>query len=125
MSDNLQQQKEELNFIYMSAELVLKLKGKKAAINYIKEQLNSWETETLHCAVIGSANSGKSTFINVIRDMGDDEETSAPTDTVEFTREPADYQDLYNPNLVWSDLPGCGTKLNPRATYVKNMKFER
>ncbi len=57
----------------------------------------------------GESGSGKSTFVNAFRGLGDEEEGSAPTGPVETTMKPEAYlHPKYKTVKVW-DLPGIGT----------------
>ncbi|XP_030643693.1 interferon-inducible GTPase 5-like [Chanos chanos] len=89
--------------------------------NYF-EQLDRVE---LNIAVTGESGSGKSTFINSFRGLGDEEDNSAPTGVVETTKEPKDYPYPKYPNVKLWDLPGIGTPNFKADEYLENVHFER
>lgn len=80
-----------------------------SAINTIKKYLEKQELEELNIGVTGESGSGKSSFVNAFRGLGDDEEGSAKTGVVETTMKPEVYlHPKYKNVKVW-DLPGIGT----------------
>ncbi|KAG1948719.1 interferon-inducible GTPase [Pimephales promelas] len=80
-----------------------------SAINTIKEYLKQQDRVELNIGVTGESGSGKSTFVNAFRGLGDEDEGSAKTGPVETTMESKDYlHPKYKNVKVW-DLPGIGT----------------
>ncbi|XP_074837148.1 uncharacterized protein LOC142003777 [Carettochelys insculpta] len=57
-------------------------------------------------ALLGQTGSGKSTFLNAIRGLGDEEEGAAETGVVETTIVPTSYQLPQQPNVTLWELPG-------------------
>ncbi|XP_052465383.1 interferon-inducible GTPase 5 [Carassius gibelio] len=95
------------------------------AVNTIKEVLEKQDLVELNIGVTGESGSGKSTFVNAFRDLGDEEEESAKTGPVETTMEPEAYfHPKYKNVKVW-DLPGIGTPNFKANEYLKLVKFER
>nr|XP_008123415.1 PREDICTED: interferon-inducible GTPase 5 [Anolis carolinensis] len=95
------------------------------AVSKIMENLQNIENARLDIAVTGECGSGKSSFINAIRGLGDEEEGSAPTGVVETTREPIPYPHPKHPNVTMWDLPGIGTPDFQSSTYLKQVNFSR
>ncbi|XP_057210721.1 interferon-inducible GTPase 5-like [Triplophysa rosa] len=96
-----------------------------SAINTIKDYLKQQDLVELNVGVTGESGSGKSTFVNAFRGLGDEEEGSASTGVVETTMIP----DVYiHPNYknvkVW-DLPGIGTPNFKANEYLQQVQFER
>ncbi len=87
--------------------------------------LRDWHSEPIHIAVTGIAGSGKSTLINTLRGLGPGDQGAAPVGVTESTQQPKDYPHPWYPNLVFWDLPGIGTKLNPRHTYLRKISLEK
>lgn len=80
------------------------------AATRILENMKELENAKLDIAVTGESGSGKSTFINVLRGLEDDEvEGAAQTGVVETTTEPKPYPHPDHPNVRLWDLPGIGT----------------
>lgn len=74
-----------------------------------------------HFAVAGVAGSGKSSLINALCGMGNQDTNAAPTGVVETTLEVARYT---NPNhadqFAWYDIPGSGTLKIPDWQYFNS-----
>ena len=101
-------------------------KAKDSAIEKFKNRLQDWKNEPVSIAITGSSGAGKSTFINVIRGLEDDDDRAAKTDVIECTTEPQDYPHPNIPGLVYVDLPGVGTPKNPRnESFLKKVNFSR
>uniref|UniRef100_A0A8C1SKA9 IRG-type G domain-containing protein n=1 Tax=Cyprinus carpio TaxID=7962 RepID=A0A8C1SKA9_CYPCA len=95
------------------------------AVNTIKEVLEKQDLVELNVGVTGESGSGKSTFVNSFRGLGDEEEDSAKTGPVETTMEPKAYvHPKYKTVKVW-DLPGIGTPNFKANEYLKLVEFER
>ncbi|KTF71694.1 hypothetical protein cypCar_00046401 [Cyprinus carpio] len=91
----------------------------------IKEVLDKQDLVELNIGVTGESGSGKSTFVNAFRGLGDEEEGSAKTGPVETTMEPKAYvHPKYKNVKVW-DLPGIGTPNFKANEYLKLVEFER
>ncbi|KAK7139235.1 hypothetical protein R3I93_016387 [Phoxinus phoxinus] len=96
-----------------------------SAINTIKEYLKQQDLVELNIGVTGESGSGKSTFVNAFRGLGNEEEGSAETGPVETTIECKDYlHPKYKNVKVW-DLPGIGTPNFKADEYLKLVQFER
>ncbi|XP_016146708.1 interferon-inducible GTPase 5-like [Sinocyclocheilus grahami] len=96
-----------------------------SAITMIKEYLKKQNLVELNIGVTGESGSGKSTFVNAFRGLGDEEEGSAKTGVVETTTEPAVYlHPKYKNVKVW-DLPGIGTPNFKADEYLKLVQFKR
>ncbi len=90
-----------------------------SAINTIKEYLKRQDLVELNIGVTGESGSGKSTFVNAFRGLGDEEEGSAKTGVVETTTEPEVYlHPKYKNVKVW-DLPGIGSPNFKADEYLK------
>ncbi|XP_074548514.1 interferon-inducible GTPase 5-like [Halichoeres trimaculatus] len=96
-----------------------------SAAAVLQQYLQEQENIPLNIAVTGDTGSGKSTFVNTIRGVGDDAEGAAPTGVVETTKEVTPYPHPNFPNITLWDLPGIGTMKFPAAEYLKKVGFER
>uniref|UniRef100_A0A3B3S8Q1 IRG-type G domain-containing protein n=1 Tax=Paramormyrops kingsleyae TaxID=1676925 RepID=A0A3B3S8Q1_9TELE len=73
------------------------------AAEKIQEYFNQLDNVTLNITITGESGSGKSTFVNAFRGIGDDDEiNSAPTGVVETTMEPKSYPHPKYPSDVES-----------------------
>lgn len=96
-----------------------------SAINTIKEYLKQQDLVELNIGVTGESGSGKSTFVNAFRGLGDEEDGSAKTGVVETTTEPEVYlHPKYKNVKVW-DLPGIGTPNFKADEYLERVEFKR
>ncbi|XP_032084019.1 interferon-inducible GTPase 5-like [Thamnophis elegans] len=95
------------------------------AVAKIMENLQSLEDTCLNIAVTGESGSGKSSFVNAIRGLGDEEDASAPTGVVETTEKPTPYPHPKYPNVTLWDLPGIGTPTFRASTYLRQVHFSR
>ncbi|KAL8219530.1 UNVERIFIED_CONTAM: hypothetical protein K2H54_026434 [Gekko kuhli] len=67
---------------------------------------------------------GKSSLVNALRGMTDDEEGAAETGFLETTRDMKGYSDPLFPNVTFWDLPGIGTPQSKAAEYPNKYKFK-
>ncbi|XP_044846545.1 interferon-inducible GTPase 5-like [Mauremys mutica] len=79
----------------------------------------------LNIAITGESGAGKSSFLNALRGLGDEDEGSAETGVVETTIEPERYQHSKYPNVIFWDLPGIGTPDFQPDTYLEQVTFNR
>ncbi|XP_073714540.1 interferon-inducible GTPase 5-like isoform X1 [Misgurnus anguillicaudatus] len=96
-----------------------------SATKTIKEYLEQQDRVELNIAVTGESGSGKSTFVNAFRGLGDEDEDSAETGVVETTMEPKAYHHPKYQNVKLWDLPGIGTPNFKADEYLKQVQFER
>ncbi|XP_076831536.1 interferon-inducible GTPase 5-like isoform X2 [Brachyhypopomus gauderio] len=96
-----------------------------SAVDRIKHYFEQQNCVELNIGVIGESGSGKSTFINVFRGLGDEEEGSAETGVVETTKVLLCYSYPKYPNVKLWDLPGIGTPNFKADEYLKDVEFER
>ncbi|XP_045068569.1 interferon-inducible GTPase 5-like [Coregonus clupeaformis] len=95
-----------------------------SAAGKIQEYLKKISDVQLNIAITGESGSGKSTFINVLRGLGDEEEFSAPTGVVETTLKATHYQHPKHQNVKLWDLPGIGTTNFKPETYLQQVGFD-
>uniref|UniRef100_K7E6J9 IRG-type G domain-containing protein n=1 Tax=Ornithorhynchus anatinus TaxID=9258 RepID=K7E6J9_ORNAN len=96
-----------------------------AAARKLQDTLQSLENVRLDVAVTGETGSGKSTFVNAIRGLGDEEPGSAETGVVETTLDPTPYPHPKYPNVTIWDLPGIGTPAFQASRYLERVQFGR
>ncbi|XP_066502756.1 interferon-inducible GTPase 5-like [Hoplias malabaricus] len=106
--------------IQASGEATLEQATKKA-----KEEIDRLFNVRLDIAVTGESGSGKSSFVNALRGLKDNDEDAAPTGSTETTTEPTPYQHPTMPNVTLWDLPGIGSPKFKARTYLKNVTFDR
>ncbi|XP_073714061.1 interferon-inducible GTPase 5-like [Misgurnus anguillicaudatus] len=90
-------------------------------INNVLEQQGRVE---LNIAVTGESGSGKSTFVNAFRGLGDEEEGAALTGVVETTIVPKVFPHPKYKNVKIWDLPGIGTPNFKASEYLEQFPFK-
>ncbi|XP_053123406.1 interferon-inducible GTPase 5-like isoform X2 [Hemicordylus capensis] len=95
------------------------------AASKIMENLQALENSRLDIAVTGESGSGKSSFVNAIRGLGDEDDGAAATGVVETTMVPTPYPHPKHPNVTVWDLPGIGTPEFQSSTYLEKVGFSR
>ncbi|XP_062943741.1 interferon-inducible GTPase 1-like [Cynocephalus volans] len=99
-------------------------KGNIQGVNSaIDDALKGIDNVQLNIAVTGESGSGKSSFINALREVGPEEEDAAPTGVVETTMERTPYKHQKFPNVTIWDLPGYGTCNFQPKDYLGKVKF--
>ncbi|XP_052050330.1 T-cell-specific guanine nucleotide triphosphate-binding protein 2-like isoform X19 [Apodemus sylvaticus] len=107
-----------------SIESHLKDKNLQGALSTITHALRNIDKAPLNIAVTGETGTGKSSFINALRGVRDEEEGAAPTGVVETTMKRTPYPHAKLPNVTIWDLPGIGTTNFPPQNYLMEMKFD-
>ncbi|CAL8347916.1 unnamed protein product [Merluccius merluccius] len=95
------------------------------AASITKKYLEHINNIQLNIAITGESGSGKSTFVNAFRGIGDTDETAAPTGVVETTMKPESFPHPRHPNVVIWDLPGVGTTKFPADQYLEHVGFKK
>ncbi|XP_073458019.1 interferon-gamma-inducible GTPase 10-like [Aquarana catesbeiana] len=96
-----------------------------AALERVKKCLSDVENTPLNVAITGESGSGKSTFINALRGLGDEDEGSAQTGVVETTMEPTPYPHPKIKSVTYWDLPGTGTPNFKASEYLNKVQLKR
>uniref|UniRef100_H3B9J2 IRG-type G domain-containing protein n=1 Tax=Latimeria chalumnae TaxID=7897 RepID=H3B9J2_LATCH len=99
--------------------------GWESVASKIQENLDSIENAKLHIAITGESGSGKSTFVNAIRGVDDEDGEAAETGVVETTMEPTKYPHPKYPNVNLWDLPGIGTPNFKPDEYLQQVNFSQ
>lgn len=95
-------------------------KAKAKAVAEFDQLLNV----SLNIAVTGNTGSGKSSFINALQGLSDDDDGAAPTGVTETTMKVAMYEHPGMPNVKIWDLPGIGSPNFKADKYLKEVKFD-
>lgn len=104
-------------------EAYIEKKQLQKAVSVIENALRNIESAPLNIAVTGETGSGKSTFINALRGVGQEEEGAAATGVVETTMKRIAYPHAKLPNVTIWDLPGIGSTNFPPQSYLTEMNF--
>ncbi|RXN16696.1 interferon-inducible GTPase 5-like protein [Labeo rohita] len=89
-----------------------------------KMKMDQFFNISLNVAVTGNTGSGKSSFVNALRGLKDDDVGAAPTGVTETTMEPVMYEHPEMPNVKIWDLPGIGSPNFKAKKYLKDVKFD-
>ncbi|XP_076128760.1 interferon-inducible GTPase 5-like [Alosa pseudoharengus] len=98
---------------------------KSSSVKKIKENFETLDHVTLNIGVTGNSGAGKSSFVNAIRGLSNDDERAAETGVTETTQTPAPFTHPTMPNVTIWDLPGIGTPKFKAKTYLTDVHFER
>ncbi|XP_062394966.1 interferon-inducible GTPase 5-like [Sardina pilchardus] len=96
-----------------------------AAVQKIKENFETLDHVTLNIGVTGNTGAGKSSFVNAIRGLSNDDEGAAETGVTETTQTPTPFPHPTMPNVTIWDLPGIGSPKFKAKTYLSDVHFER
>ena len=123
MAENIETMDEEaideLKSMYNSSE-------PSGLMSKLKDTLNRWKSKPLNIAIIGNSGTGKSTYINALRNMEEGDEGFAAVGETETTvGDPISYKNPRNSYLLYWDLPGVGTSRYPKGTYLSQVGFEK
>ncbi|XP_063168297.1 interferon-inducible GTPase 5-like [Candoia aspera] len=99
------------------------LGGLSEVVTRIQCSLEAIWNSQLDIAVTGESGAGKSTFVNALRGMSDEEEGAAKTGVTETTMQPTPYPYPGHANVTLWDLPGMGTPNFQADGYLEAVKF--
>ncbi|ROL47790.1 Interferon-inducible GTPase 5 [Anabarilius grahami] len=89
-----------------------------------KEKIDQLLNVSLNIAVTGKTGSGKSSFINALRGVSEDDDGAAPTGVTETTMKATMYEHPIVPNVKIWDLPGIGSPNFKADKYLKEVKLD-
>ncbi|KAF5921299.1 hypothetical protein HPG69_009196 [Diceros bicornis minor] len=95
-----------------------------AIASKLQATLDLLENVRLDIGITGGTGSGKSTFVNAIQGLGDEDPNSACTGVVEMTVDPMPYPDPKYPNVIIWDLLGIGTPTFWADRYLKRVLLD-
>uniref|UniRef100_A0A8C5PVZ0 IRG-type G domain-containing protein n=1 Tax=Leptobrachium leishanense TaxID=445787 RepID=A0A8C5PVZ0_9ANUR len=91
----------------------------------IQKEMSEYENTTLDIAITGESGAGKSTFINALLGVSQDDEDDAETGVTETTTEPKAYKHPQDQTVTYWDLPGLGTPSIKSQQYYEKVHFEK
>lgn len=89
----------------------------------IQQELTLLENAMLNIAITGVSGAGKSSLVNAMLGMADDEIGAAETGVTQTTMDPVGYQHPMFPKITLWDLPGIGTPEFKPEEYLKKVNF--
>ncbi|XP_039368346.1 interferon-inducible GTPase 5-like [Mauremys reevesii] len=104
-------------------QMAVKAGNLSRAFSVVKKSDELLTNIKINIAITGNSGSGKSSFINAIRSLNDDDSGAAETGLAGKKKTP--YSDPKHPNVILWDLPGIGTMNFPAETYLKDMNFDQ
>ena len=117
-TDNLSMEKEIKNLRQIAQK-----EGLMAMSKYIKMTLNRWQTEQIKIAITGLGATGKSTFINTIRNVKPRDDGFAKAGSGDTTITPTLYIHPTNDQITYCDLPGYSSTMFKKEDYISEMKI--
>ncbi|XP_074048833.1 interferon-inducible GTPase 5-like [Macrotis lagotis] len=93
--------------------------------NKLRTTLHTLENIRLDFAILGEKGSGKSTFVNAIRGLGDEDQGSSRTGLVENTLNPVPYPHPKYPNILIWELPNITSHLFQADEYLEQVRYNR
>ena len=120
-TDNLSAQVEinDINNLRRLAEN----EGPIAVSAYIDESLDRWKKEQVKFAITGRSATGKSTFINTIRNLKPRDDGFAKTGSGNMTLEPTLYMHPKNDQIAFYDLSGYSSTKFKKENYLSEVKI--
>ncbi|XP_073078242.1 LOW QUALITY PROTEIN: immunity-related GTPase family M protein-like [Manis javanica] len=91
----------------------------------VRETLETVCSAQLSIAVTEDSGNGVSSFVNVLRGLGHEEETSAPTGVVRTIQSPTSYSSSCLPTVMPWDLPGMGAAAQSLENHLGEMPFSQ
>ncbi|XP_028633562.1 uncharacterized protein LOC114629653 [Grammomys surdaster] len=102
----------------------LENKNLQGALSEISHALRNIDKAPLNIAVTGETGTGKSSFINALRGVREEEEEgAAATGVLETTMKRTPYPHPKLPNMTIWDLPGIGSTNFQQESYLSEMKI--
>jgi predicted GTPase len=107
-------------------EKQFKERGVDGCLKFIKEKQDSWKQVPINIGIIGNSGVGKSSFINTIRCLDDEDDPNFAKvgGGKDCTEDIHPYEYPGNPKLKFWDLPGISAKY-PREKYQETIKFKQ
>jgi GTP-binding protein EngB required for normal cell division len=97
--------------------------GSTAVLAYIDDSLNRWKKEEVKFAITGRSATGKSSFINKIRNVKPEDDGFAKTGYGDTTITPTLYKHPTNDQIEFYDLPGYSSTIFKKEDYISEMKM--
>ncbi|XP_038673834.1 interferon-inducible GTPase 5-like [Scyliorhinus canicula] len=111
-------QQEEMNIAFDSG-------GLPVLVSKLSELLQNLEGIPINIGITGEAGCGKSSLVNAIRGVADDQDGAAATGVTETTLRPTSYPHPSLTNVQIWDLPGLGTPNFQLENYRQLVAFSR
>uniref|UniRef100_A0A8C3TDT3 IRG-type G domain-containing protein n=1 Tax=Chelydra serpentina TaxID=8475 RepID=A0A8C3TDT3_CHESE len=101
----------------------LKAAVQMGSLSEVVSKLEQSKNAKLDIAITGESGCGKSSFINAVRGLDDDDKDAAKVDVAKTTMEPTPYPHPKYPNVTMWDLPGIGTPSFRPDSYLQQVNL--
>ncbi|XP_066575408.1 interferon-inducible GTPase 5-like [Amia ocellicauda] len=98
--------------------------GLHSVASKLQSHFKTVQEAELNIAITGESGSGKSTFINTIRGLKQNDKGAAKAGVFDSTQVPTAYPYPKHPNVKLWDLPGIGTKNYEAQEYLTRLDFK-
>jgi len=100
-------------------------RGLEGVRELLDRELNAWQTMSINIALIGLTGSGKSSLINALLGLNANDVGAAAIGCYECTTEAQRYRHPINNQLVYTDLPGVGSSMFPKNSYLGQIEADK
>lgn len=92
--------------------------------SYLLQRIDAWKESPLNVGIFGGSQVGKSTFVNMVRNMHPGDEGSAPVGEEGTSTEPTAFPHPFNSKVIFWDFPAHGTPFFSKENCMKVINAE-
>lgn len=103
---------------------IARSEGNSGVVRYIENNIDRWKEESVNFGITGHSSTGKSTFVNLVRDIKEGDVGYARVGRGNTTQSPTPYFHPDNRKIVYWDLPGVATVEFPKIDYIDKVRLQ-